>query len=41
LDLPPGEHLLTYVAGDGRRTTRRVAITSGETAKVTGVEDFQ
>jgi hypothetical protein len=41
LELPAGQHLVTFVAGDGRRTTRTITVTAGETAKVTGVEDFQ
>jgi serine/threonine protein kinase len=41
LDVPAGEHLVTYTDGEGRKAVRSISVTQGETVKVTGVKDFQ
>ncbi len=41
LEVPAGEHVVTYTDGEGRKAVRSVGVTVGETVKVTGVKDFK
>ena len=41
LEVPAGDHVVTYTTGDGKKTTRNVTILANETAKITGVNDFK
>jgi hypothetical protein len=41
IEVPAGDHTITYVAADGRKATRPVTITPNEISKVVGVNDFE
>jgi hypothetical protein len=40
LEIPAGDHTITYTAADGRKATRKVSVAVDETVKVVGVADF-
>ena len=41
LEIPPGEHLVTYTDSDGRKANRNIQVPVGEMVRVPEVKDFR
>ncbi|MBI5549413.1 MAG: protein kinase, partial [Deltaproteobacteria bacterium] len=41
LEIPVGDHVITYTAGDGRKATRKVTIMANENSMIKSVTDFK